>query len=179
MTAMEAMPIAFVGFSSIAALTWFFSYRPRLFVRVFVPRDDLRGAIRGILRDPNFGRGMRLLPGSDSTEGLRQFVAKHLSSVERTGNELVDSWLEWVRDHGEPDASPDRGGKQRYPGSTSHPPPRQVSVSFGYWRASRCGSGVGGYRLTLSLPPGIANGYATTYYPWALRLTTSVNFVRP
>jgi len=41
-----------------AALTWFFSYRPRLFVRVFVPRDDLRGAIRSIRRDPNFGRGM-------------------------------------------------------------------------------------------------------------------------
>jgi hypothetical protein len=61
MTAMEAVPIAFVGFSSIAALTWFFSYRPRLFVRVFVPRDDLRGAIHGILRDPNFGRCMRFM----------------------------------------------------------------------------------------------------------------------
>jgi hypothetical protein len=61
MTAAEAMPTAFIGFSSIAALTWFFSYRPRLFVRMFVPRDELRGAIRGILRDPNFGRGMRVI----------------------------------------------------------------------------------------------------------------------
>lgn len=61
MTAVEAMPTAFIGFSSIAALTWFFSYRPRLFIRVFVPRDDLRGAIRGILHDPNFGRGMRIM----------------------------------------------------------------------------------------------------------------------
>jgi hypothetical protein len=61
MNAAEAMPIAFVGFSSIAAITWFFSYRPRLFVRIFVPRDELRGAVRRILRDPNFGRGMRLI----------------------------------------------------------------------------------------------------------------------
>ena len=61
MTAMEAMPIAFLGFSFIAALTWFLSHRPRSFVRVFVPRDDLRGAIRGILRDPNFGPGMRFM----------------------------------------------------------------------------------------------------------------------
>lgn len=60
MTAAEAM-IAFIGFSFIAALTWFFSYRPRLFVRVLVPRDELRGAIRSILRSPNFGRGMRFI----------------------------------------------------------------------------------------------------------------------
>ena len=53
--------MAFVGFSLIAVLTWFFSYRPRLFVRVFVPRDELRGAVRGILREPNFGRGMRVI----------------------------------------------------------------------------------------------------------------------
>jgi hypothetical protein len=44
---------------------------------------------------------LRLLPGSDRTESLWPFVVKHLGSVERTGNELVDSWLEWVRDHGE------------------------------------------------------------------------------
>jgi len=51
---------------------------------------------------------LRLLPGSDNTESLRQFVVKHLGSVERTGNELVDSWLEWVRDHGEPKVAADR-----------------------------------------------------------------------
>ena len=61
MTAAEAMPIAFLGFSSIAALGWFFSYRPRLFVRVFVPRHELREAIRCILREPDFGRGMRAM----------------------------------------------------------------------------------------------------------------------
>jgi hypothetical protein len=61
MNATEAMPMAFVGFSLVASLTWFFSNRPRLFVRVFVPRDELRGAVRGILRDPNFGRGMRFI----------------------------------------------------------------------------------------------------------------------
>ena len=31
----------FGGFSFIAALTWFFSSRPRLFIRVFMPRDKL------------------------------------------------------------------------------------------------------------------------------------------
>ena len=61
MTAAEAMPFAFISFSCIAALTWFFSYRPRLFIRVFVPRDELRGAIRTIMHDPNFGRGMRMM----------------------------------------------------------------------------------------------------------------------
>ena len=32
-----------------------------LFVRVFVPREELRGAIRGFLRDPSFGRSMRMM----------------------------------------------------------------------------------------------------------------------
>jgi hypothetical protein len=49
-----------LGFTSIAAVAWFFSSRRRLFIRVFVPRDE-RGAIRGILRDPNFCRGMRFI----------------------------------------------------------------------------------------------------------------------
>jgi len=61
MTAAEAMPIALIAFASVAAMTWFFSYRPRLFVRMFVSRDELRGAIRGILRAPNFGRNMRIM----------------------------------------------------------------------------------------------------------------------
>lgn len=55
------MWIMFVAFSSTAALTWFFSSRPRFFVRVFAPPDDLRVAARGILRDANFGRGMRTI----------------------------------------------------------------------------------------------------------------------
>jgi len=53
--------MAFVGFSFIAALTLFFSFRPRLYIRVFVPRDDLRYAVRAFLRDPNFGRDMRVM----------------------------------------------------------------------------------------------------------------------
>jgi hypothetical protein len=40
MNAIEAMPISFLGFSSIASLSWFFSTRPRLYLRVFVPRDE-------------------------------------------------------------------------------------------------------------------------------------------
>ncbi len=30
MNAREAIPMAFVGFSLVASLTWFFSYRPRV-----------------------------------------------------------------------------------------------------------------------------------------------------
>lgn len=57
---MNATPIViFVAFSSIATLTWFFSYQPRLFLRIFVPSDELRGVARGILRNPDYGRGMR------------------------------------------------------------------------------------------------------------------------
>ena len=59
----EAMLSAFIGFSSIAALNWFFSTRPRLFMRVFVPRDDLFGAGRRILRKDEFRRGVRLMAG--------------------------------------------------------------------------------------------------------------------
>jgi hypothetical protein len=42
----QAMSGAFVGFSSIAALTWFFSSRPRLYLLVFVPRDEWLGVAR-------------------------------------------------------------------------------------------------------------------------------------
>ena len=51
--------IASGGFAVIASLTWFFSSRPRLFIRVFVPADELPRAARTILRDPTFVRGMR------------------------------------------------------------------------------------------------------------------------
>jgi len=50
-----------IGFSAIAGLTWFFSSRRRRFVRVFVWREGLREAARGILRDPNDQRGMRII----------------------------------------------------------------------------------------------------------------------
>lgn len=60
MPARDVMPFAFLGFSCIAALTWFFSYRPRLFIRIFVPAEELRKAARGILH-PDFGRAMRIM----------------------------------------------------------------------------------------------------------------------
>jgi len=60
MGAAEAMH-AFLGSISIAALTWFFSSRPRLFMRTFVPREELFGAGRRILRRDEFRRGMRLM----------------------------------------------------------------------------------------------------------------------
>jgi hypothetical protein len=62
MGAAEAMPVAFVGFSFIAALTWFFSSRPRLYVRLFVPRDERLGVARWAFRE-DFRRGMRLMAG--------------------------------------------------------------------------------------------------------------------
>lgn len=58
----EAMLVAFFGFSSIAGLTWFFSSRPRLYLWVFVPRDEWHAVVRD-LRQENFRRGMRLMAG--------------------------------------------------------------------------------------------------------------------
>jgi hypothetical protein len=55
----KAMFIAWIGFSAIGLLGWFFSSRPRLFIRVFVPRDELRIAVPAILREPGFKRDMR------------------------------------------------------------------------------------------------------------------------
>ena len=62
MGAAEAMPVAFFGFSSIAALTWFLSLRPRLYLRVFVPRDEWLAVARDI-RHEEFTRGMRQMAG--------------------------------------------------------------------------------------------------------------------
>jgi len=53
------MMVSCIGFSGVAALTRFFSSRPRLFVRVFVPHDELPKVARGILRNPHFCRGTR------------------------------------------------------------------------------------------------------------------------
>jgi hypothetical protein len=61
---------AVLGFGSVAALTFAFSYFPRLFIKIFVPREDLRHAVRHILRDPNFGWGMRLMAGLQFAAGL-------------------------------------------------------------------------------------------------------------
>jgi hypothetical protein len=55
------LSLAGLGFSAIGGLTWFFSSRRRMFVRVFGPREHLREVARGILRDPYFQRGMRII----------------------------------------------------------------------------------------------------------------------
>jgi hypothetical protein len=55
------LSLASFGFSAIAGMTWFFSSRRRLFVRVFTPREELRQVAGGILRDPNYQRGMRII----------------------------------------------------------------------------------------------------------------------
>lgn len=55
------LALATLAFYCVASLTWYFSSRPRLFIRVFVPAGELRRAARGILRDPQFGRGMRII----------------------------------------------------------------------------------------------------------------------
>ena len=59
MNAAQAMPFAFIGFSMIAMMTWFFSSRPRLFIKTFVPKEEYRHAVRSFLRNPDFGKGMR------------------------------------------------------------------------------------------------------------------------
>jgi hypothetical protein len=63
MQAAEAMFVAFVAFTAIAGLTWFFSTRPRLFMRIFVPRDEVFRAGRHIFRRDEFRRGMRQMAG--------------------------------------------------------------------------------------------------------------------
>jgi protein-S-isoprenylcysteine O-methyltransferase Ste14 len=48
-------------FSIIATITWFFASRPRLFVRVFCPKEDRREGIRKCVRDPSFEPSMRMM----------------------------------------------------------------------------------------------------------------------
>jgi hypothetical protein len=57
----EAMPVGFIAFASIAAGTWFFSYRRRLFLRIFATKEDLRAVMRNLPRDPQFGQSMRAM----------------------------------------------------------------------------------------------------------------------
>jgi hypothetical protein len=55
--------VAWFGFSGVASGTWFFASRPRLFIRVFVPRDHLWEGARPILRQPyrEYRKGMRTM----------------------------------------------------------------------------------------------------------------------
>ena len=57
----EVCLTASAGFAVITTLGWFFSSRPRLFIRVFVPSDELPRAARAILRNPQFSHGMRVI----------------------------------------------------------------------------------------------------------------------
>jgi hypothetical protein len=60
-----------VGCWTIAALTWFFSDHPRLFLRVFVPRDDLWFVARqmlGLRREEN-RIAMRIISGVQFAAG--------------------------------------------------------------------------------------------------------------
>ncbi len=77
----ESLLMAWVGFSTIAGLTWFFSSRPRLFIRVFIPSEDLWSAGRRCLRRDEFRRGMRAIAG------LQFGVACAFG--------LVGMWLRW------------------------------------------------------------------------------------
>jgi hypothetical protein len=56
---------------------------PRISVELF----DRWWTIRRLLRD-------------NDTASLRPLLKQVLSAVDRTGNERVDRWLEWVREHG-------------------------------------------------------------------------------
>ena len=44
---------------------------------------------------------LRKLHGpDDTTDGLQEFIVAHFSSVDRTGDEAIDRWLDWVSHHG-------------------------------------------------------------------------------
>lgn len=49
------------AFFFISSLTWFFSSRRRLFIRTFVPPDELRNAVRGMRDEDLFRQGMRFI----------------------------------------------------------------------------------------------------------------------
>jgi hypothetical protein len=61
MTRPEDMLFIWMAASSIAGLTWFFSSRPRLFIRVFVPRGEWRAAIHAFVHDRRHERSMRIM----------------------------------------------------------------------------------------------------------------------
>lgn len=68
---------AWLYFGAIAALGVFFSFNVRLFVPIFVPRDDLRYTVQHIVRDPNAGFAMRLMAGLQFIVGCIISLAGH------------------------------------------------------------------------------------------------------
>lgn len=71
-----AIPLLmWLGFSMVAGLTWFFSSRPRLFIRIFCPAEELWTAARGILKHgPDHKRAMRFI-------ALLQFAAGSVAAM--------------------------------------------------------------------------------------------------
>jgi hypothetical protein len=63
---------AFVAglFASVALLTRFFSSRPRLLIRCFVPREEYRQVSRSILRNSDFEPSMRWMSNLQLTVAL-------------------------------------------------------------------------------------------------------------
>ena len=57
----SAMLFASFGFTAVAMLTWFFSTRRRLFIRVFAPADNLREVVRELRKSPDFTKGLRMM----------------------------------------------------------------------------------------------------------------------
>jgi hypothetical protein len=53
--------IAAGAFFLIGCITFFFSTRRKLFLRIFVPPEELWKTARSILRDPSFTQGMRAM----------------------------------------------------------------------------------------------------------------------
>ena len=53
--------MADIAFGLVASLTWFCASRPRLFIRCFVPADELWAVARQILRTKNYATGMRFI----------------------------------------------------------------------------------------------------------------------
>jgi hypothetical protein len=53
--------VAWLLFSTVASLSWYFAPRPRHFVQVFVPKVEWRAAIRRCVHDPLFESSMRMM----------------------------------------------------------------------------------------------------------------------
>ncbi|MCC7421165.1 MAG: hypothetical protein IT428_12855 [Planctomycetaceae bacterium] len=62
------------GFIAISCATLFFARHRRLFLRTFVPPDELRAAVRAMPRGIDFARGMRLRGLLQATIGLLLLV---------------------------------------------------------------------------------------------------------
>ncbi|RIK80461.1 MAG: hypothetical protein DCC68_10880 [Planctomycetota bacterium] len=63
------MYAAFLGFAWVAAMTWYYSSRPRAFLRRFVPRDEWLSVCREFRRPENC-RAIRAMAVLQLTLGL-------------------------------------------------------------------------------------------------------------